>query len=107
MQLNYLWGVEINTKMYVYDIENIALWYAFVLTKVYEMKISSPTHQFSSVFEPPKRKWKELQSMNVWAFIALLIKACGSNFKIPKEKKNPCVSYFMGKLMEVIVRQIS
>lgn len=43
--------------------------------------------------------------MNVWAFIALLIKACGSNF--PKEKKNPCVSYFMGKLMEVIVRQIS
>lgn len=45
--------------------------------------------------------------MNVWAFIALLIKACGSNFKIPKEKKNPCVSYFMGKLMEVIVPQIS
>ena len=71
------------------------------------MKISSPTHQFSSVFEPPKRKWKKLQSMNVWAFIALLIKACGSNFKIPKEKKNPCVSYFMAKLMEVIVRQIS
>lgn len=35
--------------------------------------------------------------MNVWAFIALLIKACGSNFKIPKEKKNSLRKLFYGK----------